>query len=118
MSEKGTPGPRAAALELATDMLAHGVPPDLISTSEAAKLAKVSLWSLYRWVAAGLIPAWRRGGRIFISKEDALGTFKRIVPARPAVLSAREQRLRREATEQRLRELGVKVNGPPTKPAA
>lgn len=52
-----------------------GPPPlDLISTDEAAEIAKVSTSAIYRWIVSGRIRGWKkRGGRqarYFVSRSE------------------------------------------------
>lgn len=47
-------------------------PDDLISTTEAARLAGVHISSLWRWVMRGHLPAWRRVGRTLVSRQAVL----------------------------------------------
>jgi excisionase family DNA binding protein len=54
----------------------HSVPEDLVSPREAAKILKLHLASVYRMIADGRLPAWRRGGmRFFVSRAAVLGVF-------------------------------------------
>jgi hypothetical protein len=59
------------------------VPDDLLTPREAAALAKCSLATLYRYLAAGL-RTWKRGGRRFVSRADVLGLFRPVQPHGPA----------------------------------
>jgi excisionase family DNA binding protein len=54
----------------------HEVPCDLITPKEAAKLVKVHLATLYRFLADGRLPCWTRAGtRKFVSRAAVLGLF-------------------------------------------
>lgn len=46
------------------------LPDDLISRPAGAERAGVSAPTMTRWIAAGLIPGYRIGGRVFVSTAD------------------------------------------------
>lgn len=46
------------------------LPDDLISRPAGAERAGVSAPTMTRWIAAGLIPGYRIGGRVFVSVAD------------------------------------------------
>lgn len=52
------------------------LPDDLISTNEAARLARCSLVSVYRWIRLRKVRAWKRVGRLLVSRADVLVLFE------------------------------------------
>lgn len=100
----------------------HGLPPeDIIPASKAARLARIGLSGLWRWVLTGKLRGWKRGGRLFVSKADILATFEEITgvgeaeyrrrsrspDAPPPPATAREIQTDHEKTMARLRLLGI-----------
>ncbi|OGD61574.1 hypothetical protein A3A71_04200 [Candidatus Berkelbacteria bacterium RIFCSPLOWO2_01_FULL_50_28] len=49
----------------------------LMTTTEAAKLLRVSNLTIYRWIKAGKLPASKLGRNIRIKKTDLLGFVER-----------------------------------------
>ena len=57
------------------------IPDDLITPNKAAKVARVSISSIYRWILSGMLPAFKRGGsRYLVSRKAVLAC---LVPVRP-----------------------------------
>lgn len=81
------------------------IPEDLVTMTEAARLARCSLNSLYRWLLQGKLSSWKRCGRRFVSRAELLGLFeedRREPPAAP------ERRRRRDReTQEVLRRHGL-----------
>lgn len=46
------------------------LPQDRILKAAAARRAGVTPPTIARWIATGLIPGWRVGGRIYVSAAD------------------------------------------------
>jgi len=68
---------RAAIAEAAPAKVAlEVIPDDLVSLKEATRLAKCHLATLYRWREQGVLRAWRRVGRLYVSRRELLGLFK------------------------------------------
>ena len=72
------------------------LPEDHISTTEAAKLAKVHPVLLCRWVRKGRLRAWKLVGRVRVSRADVLALAVPVeerpgLPARPRKLSPRRR---------------------------
>jgi excisionase family DNA binding protein len=86
-------------------------PPDLISTMQAAKLAKVSACSLYRWIVSGKLRAWRLVGRLRVSESELRALLVPVEPPkRPAFIETiREKRRREKQTEAVLKAGGWKT---------
>lgn len=64
----------------------------MLSSTEVARRLGVSRRTVRRWVAAGLLPAYRVGGVLRIHPED-LGAFLarcQVVPERPLAGEAKE----------------------------
>jgi hypothetical protein len=74
------------------------IPTDLVSASKAAKLCDVHVSSVYRWILAGKLPAWKRAnGRVFVRMVDLRALF---VPQQPEVKVSSEQRARLDMYEE------------------
>lgn len=100
----------------------HGLPPeDIIPASKAARLARIGLSGLWRWVLTGKLRGWKRGGRLFVSKADILATFQEITgvgeaeyrrrsrspDAPPPPMTARERMTGHELAMAQLRADGI-----------
>jgi excisionase family DNA binding protein len=72
------------------------LPDDLLTPREAAKLARVSQATLYRWLQAGKMSSYDRLGRLFVSRADVEAVYRprRITktPEPPPTPRARELR--------------------------
>jgi excisionase family DNA binding protein len=82
----------------------------LMTTNQAAKLLRVHLATVYRWVLSGKLPAWKRGGRLVVRRADLDGLLTPVVPLRERPRpgpSAKEQRAADAWTERVLREAGI-----------
>jgi excisionase family DNA binding protein len=86
------------------------IPTDLISPNEAAKLLGRSPTSIRRWIAVGMIPGFKIGGQLALSKADVLAMVKQVVPdnnaPRPltkAEFAAKEAEVDRVLREARIR---------------
>lgn len=53
-------------------------PDDLIGANEAAKMLGCHLSTVYRWIFAGALPAWRLAGRYKVSRQAAQGMLRRV----------------------------------------
>jgi excisionase family DNA binding protein len=60
------------------------LPDDLIETKTAARLLKVHVSAIYRWIASGKLPSWRVGGRHKLSRRDVEAFPQRSGPEEPA----------------------------------
>lgn len=75
------------------------MPDDLIDLKAAARLARCHLATAYRWALSGRLRAWKRVGRLFVSRADVLALYERREVVRPergptrAQTSARTQRV-------------------------
>lgn len=79
-------------------------PTDLITPKEVAKLLNVSGGTVRRWIASSKLPAFRVGGRIKVSKADALAMVSRVQPrAGPAIPTRAEVEARAAAVDAVLR---------------
>lgn len=87
--------------------------PDLLKPTEAAKLLRVNVGQVYRWIMAGLLPSQRtptkRGlGHLRIERADVLALLQPV--RRKPVLqveTARQAAERRKETRQTLAEFGL-----------
>lgn len=87
-------------------------PADLIRPARAAQLLHVHICSLYRWIAAGKLRAWRRAGRRYVvSEADVKALLEPVVPREPAAgVETRAQRAARAAhAEEVLKAAGYKL---------
>ncbi len=69
------------------------VPDDLIDTKTARRLVKVDLSTLYRWLQSGKLRAWKRVGRLLVSRSEVLALLRPVEP-KPA-----RERAPRRATQ-------------------
>ena len=60
------------------------LPDDLVDLKAAARLAKCNLATCYRWVLKGRLRAWRRVGRLYVSRAEVLGLFAPVETRAPA----------------------------------
>ncbi len=60
------------------------LPKDLISTTEARELLGISRDTLYCWIRTGKLPAWKRCGRLLVSRA-ALDELYEPVAVRPVL---------------------------------
>jgi excisionase family DNA binding protein len=58
------------------------IPADLISTTEARALLGVTRDTLYHWIHSGKLPAWKRCGRLLVSRAGLTALYQP-VPVRP-----------------------------------
>lgn len=52
------------------------LPPDLVSPSEAARILRLSKWTIYQWLGRGYIPYYRMGRLIRIREADLLAKLE------------------------------------------
>jgi excisionase family DNA binding protein len=88
-------------------------PSDLITTMQAAKIAKVSACSLYRWIVSGKLRAWRLIGRLRVSEAEVRALLQPVEPKqRPQwAETIRQKRRREKQTEAVLRAGGWVKSG-------
>jgi len=79
------------------------IPDDLITPIEAAKLLGTSSHSIRRWVNRGTLPAFKVGGRLRISKADALAMIRRVETDRPRLRTRAEVEAEEARVDQILR---------------
>lgn len=85
------------------------LPEDLMTPKQASRLVRAHVSTVYRWIHAGQIPAYRRGmSRYLVSRADVERMLSRVVPLPELATSADEER-RHQEVMQRLREKGLKV---------
>lgn len=77
---------------------------DLIETSEAARLLKVSHCTIDRWVKQGRLRAWKVGGRRRVLLSEVTALPEPILPRQPAprVQTRSQQRAATTATLERV----------------
>lgn len=86
------------------------VPDDLVTTSRAATILKVSVHTVLRWILAGKVRAWRVAGRYRVSEADARAMLRPVLAeAEPRERTASEREAASEAARARLRQEGWKV---------
>jgi excisionase family DNA binding protein len=56
------------------------LPGDLIGVAEAARLLRVHVSCIYRWLHTGKLPAWRVVGRWWLSRADVLAVPEQVGP--------------------------------------
>jgi excisionase family DNA binding protein len=61
-------------------MKSNALPADLIAIPEAAKILRVHVTSVYRYVMRRQLPAYKVGGRYWLSRGDVLGFVQRTGP--------------------------------------
>lgn len=61
------------------------LPTDLIDVARAARLAKVHISAVHRWVQKAKIRAWKRCGRYLVSQAELFGLFEPVTKPTPIV---------------------------------
>jgi excisionase family DNA binding protein len=61
-------------------MKSNTLPADLIAIPEAAKMLRVHVTSVYRYVMRRQLAAYKVGGRYWLSRADVLGFVQRTGP--------------------------------------
>src|SRR5262249_31092629 len=78
----------------------NDVPADLIYANDAARIAKVHLNSLDRWIMRGHLRAWKRVGRYLVSEAELRALTVPVAPRRerqmPEYVETAAQRRKRE----------------------
>jgi excisionase family DNA binding protein len=81
----------------------------LKSTKDVAELLGVKVPTVWRWIKAGKLPAFRIGSRLRVSLADALAAVQLVQPAGGPRPETRSERRRRDAeTDRVLRAAGVR----------
>ena len=87
------------------------IPDDLITTPHAARLARVHIATIRRWIFARKIGAYRIGGLWMVSRAELLAKWQRVeavVPEPPERIETGTERRRHERwVERELRRHGV-----------
>lgn len=87
------------------------LPDDLIPVAQAARHAQVTIDTVYNWIRKGQLAAWKRVGRLYVSRADLGALFVPVeAAAHPETFA--EQRSRRQHTRQTLERFGLHLNGP------
>ncbi len=85
------------------------LPTDLIGLAEAAKMLASHKMSVWRWVSKGLMPGFRVGSRIKVSRADVVAFAAQVQPVGVARPRTRAELAAREAEVDRvLRACGVR----------
>lgn len=85
------------------------LPDDLMGLKDAAEFLKCTVTTLRRWISRGEIASYKRGGRFFVSKADAIAAFKAFKPdGGPRPMSQHERNLRDMEVDRILREAKVR----------
>lgn len=86
------------------------IPEDLVTVQEVAKLLNTSTASVRRWVRVGMMPGFKLGGQMRISKADALAFLEPVVldADRPRLTTQAEVIARQKADDAILRAVGIK----------
>jgi excisionase family DNA binding protein len=85
-------------------------PGDLVTTSRAATILKVSVHTVLRWILAGRLRAWKVAGRYRVSEADARAMLRPVlVAAEPRERTAGERKAAAGAAVERLRRKGLRV---------
>jgi hypothetical protein len=87
------------------------IPDDLIDARAVARLVRAHIATVYRWLLSGRLRAWKRCGRLFASRAEALALFAPVQPRKAERLSpSRTERSRAaEAAVEELRRQGFRV---------
>jgi excisionase family DNA binding protein len=106
-AEKPTPAPAVPEPKPAPIPEEEVMPNDLITPTQAAKLVKTHVSTIFRWIHRGRLPAFRRAGsRFLIRLSDLRGVLE---PTRPSPTQPTENVLSGEACKQFLRSRGYKI---------
>lgn len=84
------------------------VPHDLVGPLDAAILLGVSSASIRRWVHDGKMPGFKVGGRLRVSKADALAMLQRVAAPGPRLQTRAEVMERERITDETLRRAGIR----------
>ena len=90
------------------------IPDDLITTAEVVEAFVVKLETLYSWVHRGRLRAWKRMGRLYVSRSEVEELYVPVaapVPIVPERERARERRERWRRTREELARHGMRLNG-------
>jgi excisionase family DNA binding protein len=92
------------------------IPEDLITTAHAARIARLHIAGIRRWIKSGRLPGYRIGGRWWVSRAELMELWRTagqlMAERNPGIVlpsTRREQRAQYRASMDKLRELGVKV---------
>lgn len=96
------------AINMANKMKTEIIPGDLITPIEAGKLLKTSPATIRRWCQRGTMPAFKVGGRLRISRADALAMLRRVETPGPRIETLAEVEAREAEVDRVLREAGVR----------
>jgi excisionase family DNA binding protein len=85
------------------------LPSDLITPKEAARLLRVHVSTVHRWIRDGRLHAYKRATeRYLVRRADVEGMVREVVPL-PEVTRLTDERRRAEEAVARLREKGVRA---------
>ena len=90
-------------------MRSANLPEDTIGVVEAAKLLKVHVSCIYRWLHGKRIAAWRVGGRWWLSRAEVLAVPQRVGPGEVLASPAQRPTLTHAQAVALLREKGYMV---------
>ena len=85
----------------------NDLPDDLIDTTEAARLLRCHVATVFRWILAGKLPGWRRGRRHFVRRADVVAAWTRPKEQPPKLESRREVRERERWVDEVLKKAGL-----------
>jgi excisionase family DNA binding protein len=103
------PAPKAERPRLAAapEPPGDGLPDDLITPNQVARLLKVHISTVYRWCLSGRLPSYRRAGWRFLIRRSDVRTI--LEPVRPSPSCPAEPVLGGERLNEFLRSRGYKV---------
>jgi excisionase family DNA binding protein len=70
---------------------------DLVTKPEAARLLKVSPWTIAAWLSQGKLKRIKAGGRTLVSKNDLAAFVKEGQPEDPAITARRAMNKKKPA---------------------
>lgn len=92
------------------------LPDDLISTSHAARLARLHISGIRRWIKSGKVHGYRSGGRLWVSRAELMAQWQTAgeVAAERAAgqllpSTRRQERAQARQLQALLRAKGIKV---------
>jgi hypothetical protein len=100
----------AIADELPRGVDTVDLPTDLIPAGAAAQQLGIKLPTLNGWIKRGLVRAWKRVGRLYVSAAEVQELYRPVLVT-PHMETRMEQRRREKQTEETLARFGLSLNG-------
>ena len=90
-------------------MFSSDLPDDLMLLAEACEQFELKLPTLYCWIHRGALRAWKRVGRLYVSRAELEDLYQPVQVA-PHPETAGERRARQKRTQEILSRHGMRLN--------